>query len=344
MLKRKNLLWLTGILVVLIVVSVAQKTSHERATSRASSEVLVPGPLARADLSRLTIGYGQEADVVVLAAAPEGWRVATAWDARASDQRIDGLLQTLGDLRGEFRSDSADVIADYGFADSTKITLAGFDASGREAFRLEVGGKPEQGMGNFVKRPGDNAVYLTGQSLLSNLGLWSGPARPQSRHFVELQALRLDRQDIDAIRLEGDEHLTLTKEYEVIEPAPEDTVYTEAFPDRAQWEWRLDDGRRAVKTKADGVLGAVTNIRAQDIADPAVPLADYGLDKTARRAVLVGPDGSETVLLFGAQRETAGTVPGGYYAVCGDSPTIWVVGEFNVNNIFKTRAELLPDS
>jgi hypothetical protein len=50
------------------------------------------------------------------------------------------------------------------------------------------------------------------------------------------------------------------------------------------------------------------------------------------------------VLAFGDLREATNDEPAGVYARFGDDPTIWVVGEFNVENIFKTREDLLPDS
>jgi hypothetical protein len=331
------------VLVVLIVVATAQKTSHERATGRASAEVLLPGEFARADLGRLEIGWGREDGAVVLERGPQDWSVATAWHAPASGQRLDTLLRSLSNLRGEFRSASAAVLADYGFTDSTTVTIAAFAPDDREVFRLEIGGRPAGGMGNFVRRAGSDEVFLTSQNLLSNLGLWGGPERPQSRHFLELQALRIERQDVDEIRLSGEVSLRLAKEHVMIEPAPEDTVHTEAFADRSQWEWRLDTGERTVKTTADGVLNSATNVRAQDVADPGAGLAAYGLDDPARRAVLVHHDGTETRLAFGDRRDADGAAPGGYYALLGDSPTIWVVADFNVESIFKTRAELLPE-
>jgi hypothetical protein len=344
MLTRKNLLWLTGILAVLIVIATAQKTSHERWTSRASSEVLVAGQFERSDLARLEIGHGQDPAAVALVDGPDGWTLASAWGARASTQRLDTLLQSLGNLRGEFRADNPEVLGDFGFSDTTTVSIRGVGPSGGELFHLEVGGRPEMGTGNFVKLPGSSAVYLTSQGLLGNLGLWSGPGRPTSRHFLELQALRLDREAVDAIRLEGETSLELTKDHVMIEPAPEDTVLTEAFADRSQWEWRLDGGQLAVKTKADAVLGAVSNLRAQDVADPTAPLSAYGLEQPARQAIIVLADGSETVLSIGSKREAAGDTPGGYYARVGEAPTIWVIGEFNVDNIFKTRQDLLPES
>jgi len=349
MLNRKNLLLLAAILVVLVVISVVQDRSHERSTSRPSSEVLVPGEFARADLDRLTIAHGGEVAVEMVAGPDGDWRLATAHDARVNAQRLDTLLDSLSDLRGEFRSDAAAVVPDYGFTDSTTITITGLGPGGDEVLAIEVGGKPQGSQGNFVKRPGSDEVYLTQTNLLSNLGLWTGPERPTSRHFLELQALRVEKRDVDAVRVESpDGTLVLVKEFAMVEPAPDDTVRTEPFADRDTWEWRLEDGQgrdlgTAVKTKADAVLNAATSIRAQDVADPGADLAAYGLDAPARTVTLTHGDGTTTVLRFGDEREAGDKTPGGHYALLGEDPTVWVVGTFTVNNIFKERGDLLPE-
>ncbi len=347
MLKRKNLLLLAGVLLVLVVVSVLQERSHEQATSRASSEVLLPGTFASADLDRLVLAHGGET-AVEMVAGPDGWRLASAWNARMNEQRLDGLLRSLSGLRGEFRSDAAAVVPDYGFTDSTTITITGHDAGG-EVLAIEVGGKPEGGQGNFVKRPGSDTVYLTQTNLLSNLGLWTGPERPSSRHFLDLQALREDEADIEAITLATpDGTLRLVKEFAMVEPAPDDTARSEPYEDRDTWEWRLEDGDgdlvgMAVKTRADAVLGAATSLRAQDVADPTVDLASYGLEPPARTATLLAADGTETVIRLGDERAAEGEAPGGFYTRVGDDPTIWVLGTFNADNIFKSREDLLPE-
>ena len=343
MLNRKNFLILAGVLIVLIVISVAQK----RRPTEPSTVTLIDGELARADLSRLSIGHGGESDVVVLESGSDGWLLRTAWNAKASEQRLDSLLRNLSNLRGEFRSDSEAVLTDYGFDEA--ITIRGFDPGGNETFAVEVGSKPEGGQGNFIRLPGSARVYLTSANLLSDLGLWNGPGRPESRHFLELQAYRAERQAVDRLKILGEAAFELVKEFEVIEPAEDDTVSTEPFTDRSQWEWRLidRDGDKigmAVKTKADGVLGAAVSIRAQDVVDPGAGLAAYGLEEPAKSVTITMESGEEVTLNFGDKRETEGTTPGGYYMVAPElAPTVWVVGEFNVNNIFKTVAELMPE-
>jgi hypothetical protein len=342
MLNRKNLLILAAVIVVLVAISALQR----REPSQPSADTLIAGDIARADLDRLEISHGDSL-AVVLASGPEGWYVASAWNVKANEQRLDTLLQSLSNLRGEYRSDEASVVADYGFDEA--ITLRGLAPGGAEVFAIEVGGKPEGGRGNFVKEPGSSRVYLSGANLLSNLGLWSGPGRPENRHFLDLQAYKADRQDVDRISLMGEETVTLIKEFAVVEPAPDDTLQTEPTTDRSQWEWRLvgEGGRalgNAVKTKADGVLSAAVNVRAQDVVDPDLGLAAYGLEDPARAVVVTLASGEQVTLAFGDTHQPEGDAPAGVYMVVPEQgATVWVVGEFAVNNLLKTSADLLPE-
>lgn len=341
MLNRKNLIIVLAVLSVLVAVSVLQKTRHSASTSHASSVVLIEGELGRADLDRLVVGFGGE-EAVVLEKTGTDWAVASAHDARADLGKIDTLLRSLGNLRGEFRSDSDAVLADYGFTDSTTVSLQGFQGQD-EVFAVELGDKPGGSQGGFVKRPGSAEVYLSGAGLLGNLGLWGGLEQPQNRHFLDLLAHQADRADVTALVLAGDQDLRLDRQFAMITPAADDTVNTEPYADPGSWEWTLADGTMVQKTKADNIMSTAVNLRAQDVADPTVGLATYGLETPSKALTLVMADGSETSLRFGDERPTEGKVPGGVYAQVGSDPTVWVIGTYNLGNMFKTRDELLPE-
>lgn len=353
MLKPRYLIALAIVLVVLLVVKFVQDSRHERATSSAGVDTVIAGPLSADDLGSITVGYGREPAVLVLQNQPDGWVVASAFDARANMSRIESLLENLDGLQGEFRSDHADVLPDYGFTDSTTVTIVGRDRGGAEVFALEVGNKPQGAVGNFVKRRGDTTVYLAAAPVLNQLGIYGQkPEPPQARHFLDLQALKLDRNEVAAIALhEGDDVITLEKEFPEPEPVPADTTSGDEAtpapppePEHSVWEWRLT-GRNAApaaKTRADGLLNAVTTIRAADVADPTVGLAEYGLDAPTRWAVITMLDGSESTLEFGAERPAADGAPAGIYLRVDDDPTIWVVSDYVAKNIFKTREDLLP--
>lgn len=349
MFKPKLLVILAVAVVVLGGISFLQKSSHERRTSRPTQAVLLDGAWTDQDLARITLGYGAEAEAVVLERTPEGWSIPTAWHAAASVQKVQALLSTLGGLAGEFRSDRESVLADYGLTPEGSVTIRARDAAGAEVLALDVGAQAPGHQGQFVRRPGESAVYVSGANVLGALGLYGGPARPQDRHFLELQAVQEDKTEVDAIVLE-DEHgaRTLAKVFAAVPAAAGDTTAAAAAPevDRLTWEWELAAPSREalLKTKADGVLGAATSLRAVDVADPAADPAAYGLDAPSRRAVLRFADGRELVLAFGAERPAEDDRPAGVWMRVGDRPTVWVVSTYAVNNLFKTLADLRPES
>lgn len=345
MVSKRNLVILAGVLVVLLAINFFQKRGHERRTSRPATTVLIEGTLSADDLGRITLGQGETDEAVVLAQGPTGWVVETAWDAPANEARIGALLRNLSDLSGEFRAENADVLADFDLDEAAAVRIRATDRDGTEAFGLDIGGKPERATGNFVRVPGSDRVHLTQTNLLASLGLYAGPDAPKSSHFIDLQAVQEDRRAVDRIILDdGGTVLEMTKEFAVIEPAPDDTTGAGPEIDRDTWEWNLvrPDAKPLAKTKADGVLGAVTTIRAVDVDDPGAVPADYGLDQPARTATMVLEDGTEVVLEFGSDRPAEeGRQAGTWLRVRGEK-TVWVVTDFSVKNIFKDVDDLLP--
>jgi len=350
MIKPKTILILVGLLVVLGVVSFLQKSSHKKETSRPTTTVLIEGQYGPADLGSISLGYGPDLELVVLANTPEGWVLDSAWNAAASTQRVEGLLNNLANLAGEFRSDAAGVVADYGLSEDKSVKIRLYDPAGELVAALDLGVRPERSPGNFVKRPGESAVYLIQKNLLASMGLYGGPEKPFSKHFLELQAVKDDRQDVDRIVLEDGSTVTeLLKEFTPAEPAAAEAagpgVEGQPAIDRSVWEWQIvrPNAGPALKTKADAIMGAVTSIRAIDVADPAGGPAEYGLAKPTRVARVVRLDGSERVLRFGGSREADGDVQAGTWLQVDGDPTIWVVTEYSVNNIFKPAEELVAE-
>ena len=345
MLKSRTIIILAAVLIGLVLISILQKASHRRATSRPNAEALLAEGIDPEAISRISVGYGQDAHALVLERSAEGWVVASAWNARANPQRIETLLSALGELSGEFRSDSAEVLADYGFMDSTRVTITGQGPGGDEVFSIEIGDKAQTSVGNFVKLPGNDAVYLSNKSVLSNLGLYGGPDRPQNKHFLDLLAYKIDRQEVEAVTLrDGDLVTALHKEFTVPEPAPDDTSGVIPAIDRNVYEWQITAPQRkaAAKSKVDAIQSTVTSLRASDVADPGPGLAAYGLEQPTNSVELSLQDGSTATLSFGATREASDERPAGIYLSISDDPTVWIVGEYVLNNIFKPYEDLLP--
>ena len=126
MLKNRNLLWLAAALVVLVAASAIQQVSHRRAVSRPAQTALLESGLAAADVTRIVAGHGADSTAVVLERLPDHWVVRTAFSHPASQQRVDDLLRSLTGLSGEFRSDDAGVLADYGLDDRSAVRVTVF--------------------------------------------------------------------------------------------------------------------------------------------------------------------------------------------------------------------------
>lgn len=345
MLKTRNLVILAVILVILAGIRFMQKSSHQKSISGSAQEVILAGEFKKEDLGRITLGLGTDEEIVILSTSPTGWLVDTAFNTPASDQRIDALLRSLSNLAGEYRSDKAEVLGQYGLAEGAAVKIKGYDKQGQEVLAVDIGKTPERFPGQFVRLPGQNKVYLTQKGVLGNLGIYGEPQAPTSKHFLELQALKEDRLDVDRILLsDGTSTLDLRKEF-ALEALPEDAPEgTEPEVDRLTWEWQLgDDPATALaKTKVDAVLGAAVSIRAIDVADPAASLADYGLDNPTRKVTLQLQDGTTRELAFGASRPAEGAQQAGTYLKIEGKDQIWVVTDYTLKNLFKTLEDLQP--
>jgi hypothetical protein len=355
MLKNKNILILAVVLAALLGISLVQKASHKKSTSGSATVKVVEGVITADQLDRITLGQGENQAAVELVSTPTGWVVASAWDAPVSMARIEALLRNLSDLSGEFRSDNQSVLGDYGLADDQVVKIVAYNKNGAELVAVDVGNKPERVPGNFIKRPGSSAVYLSQTDLLSQVGLYDGPGVPGFSHFLDLQAVKEDRLEVDRIVL-NDEGRTLemVKEFAEAKPVPgqvddsgeaTETPDEPAGPDRTTWEWEMTSPvtKALAKTKADGVLGALVGIRAIDVDDPTSDLALYGLSEPSRWATLFLNGGSEMTVEFGHKREAAGELKEGIWMKVSGEPTVWVVSEYSVKNIFKTEEDLLPE-
>jgi len=344
MIKTKHLVILGIALAVLLAVNLMQKRGHKKATSQASHEELVASDIVPADLGRITIGHGDDAETVVLSNTPVGWTVDTAWHAIADQSRIETLVRNVSGLDGEFRSDNADVLDDYGLIGEQVVTIRGYDPAGDEVMAIDLGRKTGQGQGNFVRQPANDKAYLTQTNVMAQLGIYSDDSAPTSRYFLKLQAVKEDRLDVDQMTITGDEGaLNFVKVFAIEEP---DSLGTNPVLDRNTWEWQLagPDQTALMKTKVDAVLNSMVAVRATDLVDPKADLATYGLFEPRRSASFTLQDGRIINLIFGDKREAVDGAPAGTFMRMSGEATIWVVTDYAVNNIFKSLADLKQES
>lgn len=336
MIKTRNLVILAAVLVVLTGINLAQKSSHEKKTSADATEVVLAGEFSDQTIGKVSLSYGNDGPQVVLKKGPTGWVLSNHFNARANDQRVGTLLRNFSNISGEFRSDSDQVLGDYGLQEDQCVTVRAFDDAGAQVFALLLGNTPEGSPGHFIRQPESSRVLVSQKNLLSHMGIYGEPAAPTARYFLELQAVKEDREQIDGFVItDGGKVLNLKKKFAANESA-------DGALDRTTWEW-LENGRAATdlaKTKVDGLLSSSVSIRATDVADPTVAASAYGLDSPPRTLLLQRQDGSGLLLKFGNSREASEGVTAGTYMRVDGQDEVWVVTDYSVKNIFKSRDDL----
>lgn len=344
MITTKNLIILAAVLVVLGAVSFMQKSQHRKATNSSSTTVVVDGEFSNDNISRIMLGFGTTPDAVVLVSTPEGWIIESHFGARANVQKISTLLRNFSNLAGEFRSDSAKVLKQYGLEDDQCVTIRAVDKAGAEVLAINLGRTSQGYPGQFMRVPGSSKVYLSQTGMLSHLGIYTDPELPKVQFFLELQAVKESVANLDGMTLrDGETTMHFQKEFSTVEPAEGTPEGTPPTTDRNTWTWFLDGASASNldKAKIDAALNACANIRANDVVDFKAGPAAYGLDAPSMSLALNRMDGSELVIEFGSTREAVadGVTAGTYMRVAG-SETIWVVTSYTIKSIFKNRDDL----
>jgi uncharacterized protein DUF4340 len=338
--KPRNLVFIALLVAALAAVSIVQKISHQRSVSSSDTSALFDISFEGETVNRIVVSRGDDEDGrVVLERLGEGWVARSAWGHPGDTRKINELLAELDGLRGEFRSKSPDVLADYGLGpDASPVLVTLYGDEWQELTSLELGGTPPNSTGVFVRDPADDAVYLCRANVLGKLGMWQGPADPQNHNFLDLMVHTCKREDITGIRLHVADQPSLVMEKTYAEPDSADGI------DRSTWEWVLTEPERRPldKSKVDTVMGALTSVQAADVADPKGAWEDYGLWKADRRVEMIMADGTEFELRFGAARPAADGKPDGVFTMGSDNTTIWVVKGFKADSIFKDLESLLP--
>ncbi len=326
--KTKPLIILAVLLLLLLGLKYIQGTRHETRLARSSMELLFP-ELGPEEFGALSI-TGADGVELILERSGEGWILPTSYGHPAAADKVERVLDELAGLMGDFRSDNKSVLADYALDEKQAIHLRALDLSGAELGHLLVGNQLSGASGCFLRRSGEDIAYAVRGNLLGSLGVWGEKRELEANSFLDLAAFDVDREQVDRLRIiDAGGELELTK---IFDAPPADTVAV----DRSQYGW--NSGALTLdKAKADGVLGALASIRAQNLLDPA---GEHGFGDDLRRVELQLAGGESRVIEFG--NVVAEPDAGIAMRVYGDD-AVYLVYERLPDRIFKTREELLPD-
>ena len=250
--NRRTIIILVVLLVALAGLRYIQQRSHESSLAAPDRVALLPN-FTMDDISRVEL-RGPRTGELILERSGTVWKIPSSYGHLAQQKKIDELAAELTSLSGQFRSDRADVLPDYGLADTTAVSLKLFGASGEESAHLLLGSTQIRG-GLFLCEAGSNTVYASGSNLLGIFNLWGDTREPDARDFLDMKLWSWDKAKVESFTLATPE---------------ERMAFTRAAPDTLTGEsaWLLD-GAPARKSTVDQVLSTLMNLRGKDLLDPA---------------------------------------------------------------------------
>lgn len=327
-----------GLVVVVLVVLYAMSSQRRPSLDTSGGFVdLVEGTLSTDDVTRIELRHQGEGFTLVQ--GDDGWVVEDHFRAPANLNKIRTLLGNLESVSGEFRSDSGadDVLASYDLTDSAAYHLE--VDGGDQPVALLIG--KSSGAGCFVRRAGEDRVYLTDHNFLSDFGVFGDDrAAPKVSPWVDLLAFEADRDAVTRIRIEGDETVVLDREPVVDEEAAAAADSAGAAPAGSpgdNYEWRIDGDFIGSRSRGDAVLSSLVSIRARDVVTRGDAPEGSGLDDDPGRITVTLDGANEVTLLFGGPVE--GMTGQVYFRVEGRD-LVWAVPEYVKTNLFKTADEL----
>ncbi len=299
-------------------------------------QTLMPQNFDVAGLSRIEMYAGAKPDQkVVLEREANGtkWTIATKFGAPANQEKMDGYLKTLKELKGEFRAEvTGDGLKDFNLDDAGGFHVLGYAAgSDAPALHLINGKSPDFGQA-FARTADGKEVYVIPVSLRREAGIFTvemGDA-PEGTHWLDKTVLELDSDKVKAAELtypdkaisfelqkkETPAAETATPEEEAnpaeSEPAGEESPESPADAAPAEtveeWNWVVTKGGPGTEfhsNAAANLARRLARISATDVVDPA-KRADWKLDPAQYRAT-VTVEGRESPLVIEAGRPDGDT-------------------------------------
>lgn len=209
------------------------------------------------------------------------WWVDRGFSAPVKKDRVERLLQTLKDLKGETRASGQEVFATFDLEDDRALHLA-LREGDRERAHLIVGKRGTTWDTVFMRRTGSNEIYLASKNLLSLFDIWSERAEktPEARVWLDLSVVAEGPQRIEGLSYRrGEIEWSLVaggrqdeRQGETLEAEERKDVSQGQGTDEVKRTWlyvyRGQKGEDVTKEEVEGLLSELFPLDAKDVVSP----------------------------------------------------------------------------
>jgi hypothetical protein len=282
------------------------------------------------------------------------WTVASLQDAPAAQRGVEDLLRALAALRGEVRGRSGESFGEFLIDDERGIHVEISGRDGAAIQRLVVGKTTSDWSGSFVRRAGDDRVFLTRENLRTLLRLRGTREEPkvEAAAWPELSFVRFPLEELRRVEVElpGSRLVAVREEPPPPaagaageEAAPEGETEAAATPPEAppaepRWVLAEPAGAPHDGDKVEALARSLAGLRAQKVAELAEG-TDTGLASPERRVTATSAAGQTVTILVGAEVPDGN---GARYARIEGIGAVYVLPGYGIENVWKKPADLAP--
>lgn len=361
--KNRKLLVLLGIVVILIGAGLLSRDKNESSLEvEADLKLLIADKLEKTDIDRIEISVPEAVDKKDKKTPASGqslsnlnfikldgtWRLTNKYNAPAKPKEIENFISALFSLEGEFRSESSEVLPDYGLDTAGAMSIRLFKGKDQAPAWEVLVGKRADYRTHFVRLAGSSTVYSVDRDLRSRVGASTTNLNqpPDYKHFIDMKIVKAVPSQIRKVKVE-----TALYEFELekaeVKPEDKDAASDEAKPAKPQSVWVVAGNTMNLKLKAkgaDNLVKAIIGLSASDIAGETAgrDMANAGLDldSGARKITLIRFDGKEHVLWVSAGSGKEDGSGQEYFVRVSDEPLYYKTSTFNVDEILVRQNRL----
>jgi hypothetical protein len=204
---------------------------------------------------------GEEAQAVVrLVREGDRWKDITRYGVYANEKTISSALDKLDQLKGELRSNKADILEDFGIEEAQAFNIQ-LRRSDGQAVHILVGMKKAGYQNNFVRLQGANAVYLVNEDLLATFGV-RGEGDGQSLDTKQWADQRIAHMEVD--------HVVGVSISQTVDGRQEQVIKLRqaTVDDQKKWQSAIPYDFTLDATKIKKIAENLNNIYARDVIAP----------------------------------------------------------------------------
>jgi hypothetical protein len=224
---------------------------------------------------------------VIMVREGESWVVKNKFDAKGDQQRISHLLSQVKDLKGELRSQEPSTFPVFELEEEKSVHVVFNDSEGKTLAHFLFGKRSEDGTGCFLRKAGENRVYLVSVNFVSTFQVWQPKEQPSAIRWCDLKLIRLsDPFKVKTCTLSlPNTSVTFEKQ----------EIKSEKGKPRQQWVKIAPAAAPAMEsTTVDPIVNTILGMRGEDVVDPdQAKMLDFSKAPFAAKFTLADGSSSE---------------------------------------------------